>query len=1507
MDYLIAIYTGKKLFTLTLKPGITATVGDSLTDTIVMERSGLGSSYLTLTCEQGGVKIHSRKNMKYEGQETSNRVFSSGDVVAITEIVTLAIFDSHNKLSGSLNLREFDELQLGRSFNSNDICLRYPNVSSVHAALERIDSHWHVKDLNSRNGTFVNGQLVEPGQSVIAEEVNVFIGGFMFYIQNDTLQFSNTPGEVEFQPDLMSEFIQNTKPVQKRYPFFQKSPRLRPRTEKLEFEIMSPPNAGNKPQISWLSLLLPPFLMVVVMSSVAIMMKNYTMLMFSVPMSLMSVVVTIVNNKSNLKKWQKTNGLALEKYQEHLIKREQEITKAEGEYISSLSLISPGVHECIAIAENVNRRLWERTNKDSDFLSVRLGTGEIESNVKIRIPRAQLQIEENVSIKQAEELQERHVKLTGVPVCHSFLSSPITGLAGRPEHVRQIAGRIILDIATHHSYEDVKIVCVYPEEESKEWEWIKWLPHVWNAARTKRYIACTREDSRTMLREIGETLKIRRRDNSGNSREDVAPAMPFYFLLLADRYLVESSGEQFLPESSSLGFATLYAYGDIGALPGECQTVITCDNPACVQNTTPEAKNRNVFFMPDKITVSQLDKFARALAPVRLLQSGKGDSWPKSISFLQGFHVRTVEELKVLERWQKSWSPKSLAAPIGVKANGDTFSFDIYEKAMGPHGITAGTSGSGKSEMLTTWLLSMALNFSPDDLNLALIEFKGNDLSNILKPLPHIAGVVSNMNDPSTIARCIKSLEGEKARRMKIFEEATWLSTKSISAYQTYQKEHVGVEPLPYLLIVVDEFAEFATQYPEYSNDFINSIARVGRSIGMYIVLTMQSPQGVVKGQVSSNTKFRICLKTANASESKEILGTNDAFGISAPGRAIIKVGNNEVYEQVQTFYAKAPYNPASTKKGPTTEINIVELNGKRTRPVNYDKTVKATRDALSEGNAIVNNIIETAKNNTISWARHVWLDPLPPHPIDPTKSNSPLQWLYLNDLVQDRLAFQDGQWTAKNSGMSAIVGMIDDPAQQAQYPFVLDFANDGHQVVYGAPSSGKTTFIQTTLLSVALTYTPEQVHFLIFDYGNAGLKIFDNLPHTLLITGPGDKENITKAKDFIEGEINSRKALFASNDVGDLEAYREVSGKTLPIVIITVDNVTSLYNNNPELMDLLSQLAREGGSLGLYLLLSNTSTSNMFKVTSYVKSSHTLQMTDKSDYKAILSGKTKTEPGSYSGRGLTTEFMLEFQTALCVNGETPGERVKILRELCKSMSDNWTGKKASIDSAEAEPVEIGDLESNSDYVQIGMNKQTRQPVEFSFNKMGGCIITGTDGGGKSNVLGLIARTLAKDEKTKLYIYEDKPFLENLCKGAKVVHDGKGTDEIMIELEQAFNERDDESEGRIVLCVDNFLKFYEDMSEDSAKILNAITEGGADRGIYTYITFDSKGLAKTYTYRVKSFANCLVNENAIVVGGNLASYLPLQSLHSGENLTFAKYEGCIIHNKKLVQVKFAKV
>ena len=1517
MDYLIAVYTGPKIFTLSLKPRGYATVGDSQGDKVMIEGSGLGSAYLELTCDGNGVRILAKKPMKFGTESVSQRVFSSGDIVTITDKITLAVFGGKCTEDSQISLEDFDELKIGRSYNKNDIALKDGEISSRHAILKRIDGHWEITDLGSKNGTFVNGSLVSANSPVPAENVNIFMAGYVFYIQNDTLIFTNTPGAVEFTPSVSDALLEGRRKP-KRYPFFQRSPRIRVLPEKAEFEIQSPPNTGNKPQVSWVSMLLPPCMMVLVMGGVAIMMGNYTMLMYSLPMSLVSVVVNIVNYKNNMKKWLKNNGLAGEKYSQHLAGIEREINDAEGSYLSALSSMSPGVGECIALAENVSRLLWERTPRDNDFMAARVGTGQVPSNVSLRIPRSQLAIEENIFLRQAEEIRDKHTILSGVPVRHSFLDYPITGLAGKPEAVLNTASRIIMDLAAHHSYEDLKIICVYPEDERDKWEWLKWLPHVWDSERTKRYMACSQDEATKIFREASENLTKRRRDakeNSGGMDKEPVPMTPFYLMVIADSALLEASGEQFVPENDTLGFGVLYAYGDLGTLPLECQSVIMCDTPAEIQHTQRDSKSTRIPFTPDVVKASQLDAFARAMAPIRLVQTGKGSRMPKSVYFLQGFKVHKVNELDVMGRWDKNRWPRSLAAPIGIRENGDIFSFDMQDNSkskqgMGPHGLSAGTSGSGKSEMLTTWLLSVALNYSPDDVNIVLIEFKGNDLSNILKPLPHVAGVVSNLDDPSAVIRCLRSLGGEILRRQKIFKEATEktsLDTTHILDYQAHQKTHKELPALPYLIVVVDEYAQFATQFPDKAGMFTD-IARIGRSLGVYMNLTMQAPQGLIKGQVKDNITFNICLRTATAEASKEIVGTTDAHEIKAPGRAIVKVaGNNPIYELVQTFYAKAPYNPNAEKKGPATEINIVELNGTRTRADNYDKTVKAKRDAQSEGRAVVSYIVDEAKADNVAWASHVWTEALP-------------DLLTLDELTLGKRAFQDGAWTARNSGFSVTVGKVDDPENQSQYPFVMDFQNDGHQIIYGAPSSGKTTFIQTALISACLDYTPEQMNFMILDYGNWGAK-FADLPHCLMIADPEDKEQRAKAEEYIVGELRNRKGLFSREGVGTLDAYAEVTGKSLPKVLVIVDNMASLNMQNPELMNPLIQAAREGGNYGVYLLLSSGSTGSfMYRISQYVKCNHTLQMTDKGDYRALVGGNGKVEPSRRAGRGLKRNSLekdplnpsdppppLEFQTALAVTGATEGERAKNLRELLASMTSTWTGRRASVKEAEETPIEAGELTASENGVQLGLSKKTRDPVEFVFADMNGCVISGSDGGGKTNILGFIVKTLNNDKNTKLYVYEEKSFLEALCPNAKTVHDAVGSDGVISEIAAEFDARIDDSAGRIVFCIDDFMTFYRGISNGSAKILETLTRDGADRGIYVYLACDAKSLAKLHTFKVKPFMNCLVNENAIFAGGTLGDYQAFKGMCRETEISLAEHEACMIHGKKAVVFRAAKV
>lgn len=1524
MNYLVAVYSGKKIYTASLSPGSAITVGDGGNDDISLSGSKLGSGFLILSCEPGGVRALSRVPIKFGDDKSTDRIMSAGDSAVITNRITLVVFAGRRIESPKIRLALLDTLTLGRSFNSNDICLESGNVSSNHIMLQKNGGTWTVSDMDSTNGTFVNGELIDPNSPVSAENAEIFAGGFMFSLKDGILTFTNAPDEIEYSPEISHALIHSAT-IKKDYPMFKISPRLRSGIEKPEVDILPPPNIGMKPAISWMSLLLPPLLMAVMMGIIALLTKNFSMLIYSVPMSMVSVIVAIVNHKINMRQWNEKNGLAIEKYTEHLTEAEEEVTRAEGAYISALSATSPGVYECIYAAENVSRNLWERTTKDSDFLNVRLGTGKINSNVALKLPTTQLSVDEDPFVKQAEDMHKKHSELTGIPVCHSFKHSPATGIAGSRDEVIETTWRIMIDLATHHSYEDVKIVCIFPENEKRKWNAVKWLPHVWNSSRTSRYVACTRDEARLILREMAETLKIRRRDiSTENLKEDFVPETPFYFIILADRELAESSGEQFTIDTAALGFSVLYAYGDLRTIPNGCQSVIICGTPSFIQDATPGAKGGKKLFTPDKIREGQPERFARAISPIRLIQSGGGSRMPRSITFMEGFNKKKVEDLNVMGRWEEHSSPKSLAAPIGIRENGDTFSFDIQDRSkyksgpqfMGPHGVTAGTAGSGKSEMLTTWLLSMALTFSPDDVNFVLIEFKGNDLSNILKPLPHVAGVVSNLDDTSEIVRCLRSLKGESLRRQRIYKKSTFLSTQHLYNYQEYRKNHKEVEPLPYLVIVVDEFAQFVTQYPEYT-DMFTDIARIGRSLGMYMVLTMQSPQGVIKGQVQSNITFNICLRTATAGDSKEIIGTNDAFKINAPGRAIVKVGDNAVYEQVQTFYAKAPYRPdaGSEEKVKEAEISVVTLSGQRKRPKIKDEKKKAVRDEQSEGRAVVEYIIDEAQKNNIQWARHVWKDSLP------TK-------LFLDDIIDDKRAFsqETGEWEEKNSGLAVTVGLVDDPENQNQYNFVLDFAKDGHQVLYGAPSTGKTTFLQTVLLSAVQTYTPEQLNFIVFDYGKRGMKILESLPHCITVADPSDEAKLGVAKDFLVSEMTRRKNLFSQQDVQTLEAYCDISGDRIPSIIVVADNMKALHDQNEALVELFAQISNDGAGYGIYLMLTAGSTGNyMYRIAQNVNSNHTLQMTDKADYRTVLglSGSLEALPGNFKGRGLTG-LDLEFQTALGVKAETEKERVNALRDLCKSMSDSWKGERATLDLTNLGNVpetEGPPAVSDENGIIIGTNRKTHRPVKFVFKDMNCCVISGATGGGKSTMLAVIARALAENPQNKLYICCRNEMFEKLCPGAVISHTSKENDEIISELAKEFDSRDENSEGRIFLLIDDFDMFYEGdskssgdilqerenpqpavedegISQKSSDILNIISQSGPDKGMYIYIACPNDCVSRMYSYDIELFSGFLTYGNAIVLGENIEDYEAFSAMHKSYNIQLSANEGCMIHNER---------
>jgi hypothetical protein len=396
--------------------------------------------------------------------------------------------------------------------------------------------------------------------------------------------------------------------------------------------------------------------------------------------------------------------------------------------------------------------------------------------------------------------------------------------------------------------------------------------------------------------------------------------------------------------------------------------------------------------------------------------------------------------------------------------------------------------------------------------------------------------------------------------------------------------------------------------------------------------------------------------------------------------------------------------------------------------------------------------------------------------------------------------------------------------------------------------------------------------------------------------------------------EIERRKRIFSEEGVGTLEAYRETTGLSCPAIIVVIDNVASLYGMYQDMLDSLITVAREGGGMGVYLLITAGAPGNfMFRIAQYVKAAYALQLTDKSDYRALVGGNGRIEPAQIPGRGFA-KGPLEFQTALCVDSATDGARVKRLRAMCDAMSEAWQGPSSNLNRLSSDVIDADTLSFDADSVQIGLDKDTAEPYGFVFADMNGCVITGPPSSGKTNLMGLIVRALARDDNTELCIYEKGTVLESLCDDAaarcRIARDGETFDGALSEIAAEFDRRADGADAapRVVICVDDFSQFYGEISDNSAETLARIVSYGEEYGIYVYITGETEKITFFHNNFVKAFESCLAYGNAIALCERLKGLAVFDKFHkTSEDLIAGEREGFVIHGGNVASIKTAGI
>lgn len=863
--------------------------------------------------------------------------------------------------------------------------------------------------------------------------------------------------------------------------------------------------------------------------------------------------------------------------------------------------------------------LWNRYYRQRDFLFLRIGTGQMPFQVKVKLSGTHKRIVQGKLVKKAQELAERFAVLKHVPALVDLYENRQVGILGNlhNEEVMGVLLQLLIQIAACHCYTEVKTVCFYHKERTGDQETaacMKWMSHSWSDDKKVRFLAGDDKEASRILPVLTKELAKGRKDREKGVQ------IPWYIVIVLNKDLIQ--GEilyQYLTDPlEGCPVSAIFAGMEAEELPKSCRCLISQKgDEGEILNLGKDQISRLKINL-EGCSSAKAQAYVRRTAGFRVREETVCAQLPEQVSFLQLYGCTKIEALESGRRWSLSRTEERLKVPIGQRAGGNVVSLDVHEKFHGPHGLIAGTTGSGKSELLQTYLLSIAVSFSPADVNFFMIDYKGGGTGNLLKDLPHCAGVISNLSGKQ-IKRAMSAITSENKRRQILFGN---YQVNHIDAYAKLYRKGKTEKPMPHLILVVDEFAELKKEEPEFMQEII-SIAQVGRSLGVHLILATQKPAGTVDDKIWSNARFRLCLKVQDRQDSMDMLHNGDAAFLTSPGQCYLQIGNHEYYELFQAAYCGGS---CVEEKDEKTRAALFKNTGeKRTMPKK-----RVSEAGLSQIERLVDYISRTAKQLSYPPAQALWLPELPGR-------------ILLSEMKDEKGGLNHGE-------PALILGQCDDPENQRQFTLFYRPVLQGHMAVFGGPATGKSALLVTLMWQFCVCFTPQEVQVVAVDIGQENFGCFLEMPNCLgALTKKEDKDVFCH---HLEVLFDKRKKLLSGRGC---RQYNKLGKEPLPLVFLVIDNFGSLKKFLDEKQqEFLTKLASEGLNLGIYLILSASGIGEVGgKLYEKIKTPLALEMSDRFLYGDIFRRYDipVLPKENQKGRGLckAKERILEFQAALAL------------------------------------------------------------------------------------------------------------------------------------------------------------------------------------------------------------------------------------------------------------------
>lgn len=825
------------------------------------------------------------------------------------------------------DIRANSQITIGKS-DANDIQYDVLNlVSREHAVIRRDGNRFFLED-KSTNGVYLNDvRMKEPKQLEFGDYIDIY--GLSIVYLDGMIAVNTGDANVRINEQKLYEYVEpqsqeEVLDAEKRQKIlYHRSPRQIYKIDDEVIEIEAPPQP-KIPNSKPLSMIIGPSLTMALPMIFGCLLTifgsrssgrsgifMYTGIITAVSSALIGIIWTLVNLRYEKRKSAHEELHRFDAYHQYLVEIANSIKEKYEKSTASLRKLYISSEEG-STYDAKNQLLWNRNKDHRDFLSHRLGIGDMLFPITINIPKERFTLLPDDLAQKPSVIQESYKYLHQVPICIDLMEHRLIGVVGGEgkSGAVDVMHNLVAQIAVSNCYTDVKMAFIYDEhvEGAESWEYLKWFPHVWSEDKKTRFVAGSKSKMGDVLYEITRVLRMRMEEKGNRSAKNVV-YKPYYVLFISDSELLEGEliTKYIFNLEENYGITTVILTDSYDNLPNACDYIIQNDNAFKGMYGIADDMEDRVAINFDFVHNIQLERLARTLSDIEVSEIETGGDIPNSLTFFDMFGIRSLDELHVIDNWKKNRTYESMKALVGQKAGGTPMYLDVHEKYHGPHGLVAGTTGSGKSETLQTYILSLAIQYSPYDVGFFLIDYKGGGMANLFDGLPHMIGQISNLSG-NQVKRAMVAIKSENMNRQRIFNEH---GVNNINLYTRLYKNNEATIPVPHLFIVIDEFAELKREEPDFMKELI-SVAQVGRSLGVHLILATQKPSGTVDDNIWSNSKFRLCLRVQDRQDSTDMLHRPDAAYITQAGRCYMQVGNDELFELFQSGWSGATYDENS-------------------------------------------------------------------------------------------------------------------------------------------------------------------------------------------------------------------------------------------------------------------------------------------------------------------------------------------------------------------------------------------------------------------------------------------------------------------------------------------------------------------------------------------------------------------------------------------------------------------